>query len=140
MPDIDGGILFLEDVAEHPYRERLRSYFMTALYRSGRQADALDAYQDARRALVDGLGIEPSPPLQELERAILRQDTALDLRAPATAREIGERSILVAIRDEARVEALLEVAPLLVLYELSIWLSVVMERRWERSAAEAEAL
>ena len=65
-------------VAEHPLRERLREYLMTALYRSGRQAEALDAYQDARRALVDELGIEPSPALQELERAILRQDPALD--------------------------------------------------------------
>ena len=70
-------------VAEHPLRERLRSYLMTALYRSGRQAEALDAYQDARRALVDELGIEPSPALQELERAILRQDPSLDLEATA---------------------------------------------------------
>jgi predicted ATPase/DNA-binding SARP family transcriptional activator len=66
-------------VAEHPLRERLRRYLMTALYRSGRQSDALDAYKDARRALVDELGIEPSPALQELERAILRQDPALDV-------------------------------------------------------------
>src|SRR5215208_5580275 len=66
-------------VAEHPLRERLRMYLMTALYRSGRQAEALDAYQEARRALVDGLGIEPSTALQELERAILRQDAALDV-------------------------------------------------------------
>ena len=75
---------------------------MTALYRSGRQAEALDAYQDARRALVDELGIDPSPALQELERAILRQDPALDLEAPAAAavREVAERSILVAITDE----------------------------------------
>jgi len=56
---------------------------MTALYRSGRQAEALDAYQDARRALVDKLGIDPSPALQELERAILRQDPSLDVEAPA---------------------------------------------------------
>jgi predicted ATPase/DNA-binding SARP family transcriptional activator len=66
-------------VAENPLRERLRMYLMTALYRSGRQAEALDAYQDARRALVDELGIDPSPPLQELERAILRHDPALEV-------------------------------------------------------------
>ena len=85
---------------------------MTALYRSGRQAEALDAYQEARRALVDELGIEPSPALQELERAILRQDPALDVEAPAPAadREVAERSILVAITREAHVDALLAVA------------------------------
>ncbi|HEX6227892.1 MAG TPA: AfsR/SARP family transcriptional regulator, partial [Solirubrobacterales bacterium] len=60
-------------VAEHPLRERPHMYLMTALYRSGRQAEALAAYQDARRTLVDGLGIEPSTALQELERTILRQ-------------------------------------------------------------------
>jgi DNA-binding SARP family transcriptional activator len=103
-------------VAEHPLRERLRRYLMTALYRSGRQAEALDAYQDARRSLVDELGIEPSTALQELERAILRQDPALDVEAPARAglREVAERSVLVAILDEARVEALLAVAEPLV--------------------------
>ena len=47
---------------------------MLALYHAGRQAEALGAYRDARRALVDGLGIEPSPRLRELEAAILRQD------------------------------------------------------------------
>jgi DNA-binding SARP family transcriptional activator len=101
-------------VAEHPLRERLRRYLMMALYRSGRQAEALDAYQDARRALVDELGIDPSPALQELERAILRQDPALDAEAPARVREVAERSILVAITDEARVDALLAVAEPLV--------------------------
>jgi DNA-binding SARP family transcriptional activator len=64
---------------EHPMRERLRGQLMLALYRSGRQADALEAYQDARRALVDELGIEPSRALRELERAILAQDPMLDL-------------------------------------------------------------
>jgi DNA-binding SARP family transcriptional activator len=103
-------------VAEHPLREHLRSCLMTALYRSGRQAEALDAYQEARRHLVDELGIEPSPALQELERAILRQDSSLDVKAPSPGgvREVAERSILVAITDETRVEALLAVAEPLV--------------------------
>ena len=99
-------------VAEQPLRERLRGYLMTALYRSGRQAEALDAYRDARRALVEELGIEPSSALKELEGAILRHEPALDLpaTAPAPAGEAAERSILVAITNEARVDALLAVA------------------------------
>jgi DNA-binding SARP family transcriptional activator len=102
-------------VAEHPLRERLRRALMTALYRSGRQAEALDAYREARRVLVGELGIEPSTALQELERAILQQDPALDV-APARgrAREVTERSILVAITEETRIEALLSVAEPLV--------------------------
>ena len=66
-------------IAEHPYRERLRTQLMLALYRSDRQADALQAYQDARRTLVDQLGIEPGERLRRLERAILAHDPALDL-------------------------------------------------------------
>jgi DNA-binding SARP family transcriptional activator len=74
-------------VQEHPLRERLRAQQMLALYRSGRQAEALAAYQDGRRALVDELGIEPGRELRELHQTILRQDPALELerRAPATA-------------------------------------------------------
>jgi DNA-binding SARP family transcriptional activator len=74
-------------VAQHPLRERLRAQLMLALYRSRRQAEALDAYQAARRTLVEELGIDPSPELQELERRILRQDASLELepRAPAPA-------------------------------------------------------
>ena len=68
-------------VTEHPYRERLRAQLMLALYRSDRQADALEAYRDARRALADALGIEPGERLRELERAILTQDPRLDLAA-----------------------------------------------------------
>ncbi len=64
-------------VRDHPLRERFRGQLMLALYRAGRQAEALDAYQDARRVLVDELGIEPGPALQELERQILNQDPAL---------------------------------------------------------------
>jgi hypothetical protein len=92
----------------------LRIYLMTAFYRSGRQAEALDAYQDARRTLVDELGIEPSSALQELERAILQQDPALDAAAPARLPEAKERSILVAIAHETDADALLAVAEPLV--------------------------
>src|SRR5262245_60819928 len=66
-------------VAEHPLRERLRGQLMLALYRSGRQAEALDAYRQARDTLVDELGIEPSPELQRLEQSVLRHDEELDL-------------------------------------------------------------
>jgi DNA-binding SARP family transcriptional activator/class 3 adenylate cyclase len=68
-------------VREHPLRESLRGLLMLALYRSGRQADALAAYQDARTALVDELGLDPGQALQRLEGAILRQDPSLDLAA-----------------------------------------------------------
>jgi DNA-binding SARP family transcriptional activator len=70
-------------IAEHPYRERLRGQLMLALYQVGRQAEALDAYQTARQMLVDELGIEPGPELQDLERRILRQDADLEPPAPA---------------------------------------------------------
>jgi len=66
-------------VAEHPLRERLRAQLMLALYRSGRQAEALEAYQAARTALVEALGIEPTRSLRELEKAILQQDPSLDV-------------------------------------------------------------
>jgi DNA-binding SARP family transcriptional activator len=66
-----------ELVAEHPLRERLRAQLMTALYRSGRQADALELYRDGHRVLGEQLGIEPGPALRELERSILRQDASL---------------------------------------------------------------
>jgi YVTN family beta-propeller protein len=67
-------------LSKNPLRERLRGQLMLALYRSGRQAQALDAYRRARRTLVDELGIEPSPALQRLEQAILKQDESLELR------------------------------------------------------------
>jgi len=64
-------------VRDNPLRERLRAQLMLALYRTGRQAEALEAYRDARRILKDELGLEPSRELQQLEQAILRQDEAL---------------------------------------------------------------
>src|SRR6266536_458882 len=72
-------------VAEHPYRERPRAQLMLALYRSGRQAEALRTYQQARRTLADELGLEPGSELKELEQAILRQDPTLTLEPSAKA-------------------------------------------------------
>jgi DNA-binding SARP family transcriptional activator/class 3 adenylate cyclase len=66
-------------VVTHPLRERLRASLLLALYRSGRQAEALDVYQRARSVLVEELGIEPTRALRELHQAILNQDPALDL-------------------------------------------------------------
>jgi DNA-binding SARP family transcriptional activator/ABC-type branched-subunit amino acid transport system substrate-binding protein/DNA-binding beta-propeller fold protein YncE len=65
-------------VREHPLRERLRGFLMLALYRSGRQAQALETYRDGRQLLDSELGLEPGPELRELERAILAHDPALD--------------------------------------------------------------
>lgn len=92
-------------VREHPLRERLRAQLMLALYRSGRQADALEIYRRTRQALVEELGLEPGPRLQELERAILAHDPALDgwrgpspiapkepLAQPVASRSSGRRS------------------------------------------------
>ena len=64
-------------IAEEPYRERFRAQHVLALYRSGRQTDALEAYRAARDVLVEELGIDPGPELQELERLILRHDPSL---------------------------------------------------------------
>jgi DNA-binding SARP family transcriptional activator len=75
--DLVGGLETL--VRENPLRERPRGQLMLALYRSGRQAEALQAYQETRRTLVDELGIEPTPALQQLHASILRQESALQL-------------------------------------------------------------
>ncbi|HEX9993530.1 MAG TPA: BTAD domain-containing putative transcriptional regulator [Acidimicrobiales bacterium] len=72
-------------VAGSPYRERLRAQHLLALYRCGRQADALQAYQDARRVLGEELGLEPGPELRRLEQAVLAQDPALDPPAAPTS-------------------------------------------------------
>jgi DNA-binding SARP family transcriptional activator/class 3 adenylate cyclase len=90
-------------VEEHPYREALRGHLMLALYRSGRQADALEAYRAARLTLVDELGIEPGPELQNLQQAILRHDPSLELSphegffAGAPLAEHGDRRKPIAV-------------------------------------------
>ena len=81
-------------VAEHPLRERPREQLMLALYRSGRQAEALTAYRDAREALVEELGIDPGRSLRELEQAILRQDPELDVGPqPTEARSAAAQAL-----------------------------------------------
>jgi DNA-binding SARP family transcriptional activator len=100
-------------VWDHPLRERLRGQLMLALYRSGRQAEALDVYRRTRAALVEQFGIEPTPALHELERAILAQDPALDLEdAPAAGTPSAEAdlAVLVLPSDERRLDALLRIA------------------------------
>jgi DNA-binding SARP family transcriptional activator len=92
-----------ELVAAYPLREKLRALLMLALYREGRQGDALDVYLGVRKQLVDELGIEPGPALQELQRAILEQQPSLNVATP-------ERSILVAPQNPLCLDALLALA------------------------------
>lgn len=76
-------------IGRHPFRERLRGQLMLALYRAGRQVEALEAYQETRRTLVDELGIEPGEPLRELEQRILRHDPRLASHKAAERRTLG---------------------------------------------------
>jgi predicted ATPase/DNA-binding SARP family transcriptional activator len=92
-------------IARHPWHERFRAQLMLALYRSGRQADALDAYHDARRELLAELGIEPSANLQELERGILRQEPELELGEVAAPAPLPLPSTPFIGRDDDLAEA-----------------------------------
>ena len=96
-------------VAAHPWRERPRALLMQALYLSGRQADALGVYRDARRTLVESLGVEPGQELRDLERAILSQDPSL-----ALAEEPASPTLPPAVRLLGRERELGEVAALVV--------------------------
>jgi DNA-binding SARP family transcriptional activator len=95
-------------VREHPLREGLRGQLMLALYGSGRQTDALDVYRQTRRLLVDELGVEPSPALQDLETAILRHDPALTPQPIASG--LTQRAIMVIAREAHRLDDLLAIA------------------------------
>jgi DNA-binding SARP family transcriptional activator len=77
-------------IARHPHRERPRAQLMLALYRSGRQAEALQVFQDARRVLAGDLGLEPGPALRQLHGAILRQEPGLEPGAPANGGPRGD--------------------------------------------------
>ena len=98
--------------AEHPTRERLTAQLMLALYRSGRQAEALEVYRDARQILVEDAGIEPGAELQRVHEAVLRQDPSLDLPTAAaelprgreadTSAPLGGQDVPVAAASERR--------------------------------------
>jgi DNA-binding SARP family transcriptional activator len=101
-------------VSEHPLRERVRAQLMLALYRSGRQSEALEAFRRAREALVGDFGIEPTPALQQLERQILTHDASLELQ-PAGLRRVApsvvaDRAVLVVSAEESALDALLSFA------------------------------
>lgn len=91
-------------IAAHPFRERLRGFLMLALYRAGRQTEALEAYRRTRALLIEEIGIEPGPALRELETAILRQDPALALRPtqPADAGPVGAATSRAPARAQDR--------------------------------------
>ena len=96
-------------VWDHPLRERLRGQLMLALYRSGRQAEALELYRTTRRTLADEFGLEPTKLLQDLQHAMLTQDPSLDVAAPPSRPE-PERTLLVAVGHGRPLDELLALA------------------------------
>jgi DNA-binding SARP family transcriptional activator len=135
-------------VADHPFRERLWWLLMLALYRSGRQADALRAYQRVRTVLVDELGVEPGPELRELEAAILAQGPDVALLVPErvrrgpSQRSRGRTSLLGRAEEWSAIAAHLDSAGgsttglLLLVGEPGIGKTRLLEEAWARADAE----
>jgi DNA-binding SARP family transcriptional activator len=99
-------------VAASPLREHFRWQLILALYRSGRQAEGLEVYRETRRLLADELGLEPSPELRELERAVLRQDPALAVAKASAAAVVIDRTWRARRRARAAIIATLALAAL----------------------------
>ena len=96
-------------VRESPFREPPRAQLMLALYRSGRQADALEVYRETRALLVEQLGVEPGSALQELEQAILRQDPGLHASGDGVGSQ-WQRAIVVVLGSDDDLDDLLQIA------------------------------
>jgi DNA-binding SARP family transcriptional activator len=126
-------------VWDHPLRERLRGQLMIALYRAGRQAEALEVYRRTRDSLVEEFGIEPSTSLRELERRILTQDPALDLPRPAPPPPaVVERTLLAVPSGNDRLDVLLAVAePLAALPGRSLIIARLLSEEGEVAPAVA---
>jgi DNA-binding SARP family transcriptional activator len=101
-------------VAKHAFRERLRAQLMIALYRSGRQADALAVYRAGRELLADRLGLEPGAALHDLQQAILAHDASLSEPELASGPPVGEPPVLLIPSSPERLDDLLALAALLV--------------------------
>ncbi|HEU5242898.1 MAG TPA: BTAD domain-containing putative transcriptional regulator [Gaiellaceae bacterium] len=126
-------------VEEHPVRERLHGQLMLTLYRTGRQADALAAYREARAKLMDGFGLEPSPALKELERRILEQDPLLEPAPqadPAPFSGSAQRTVLAVPADDSGIARMaMLAAPLARLPEQELIVARLMRDEAELAAA-----
>ena len=127
--------------ADHPLREHLRAQLMVALYRSGRQSDALDVYRATRRTLVETFGIEPGQPLRDLEAAVLRQDASLDSVARVSTDVV--RNVLVVCSEENALDALVAIGGAIArafLSELIVARLVPDESELEAAASRLDGL